>query len=303
MSAKNTDSLLGKKHEKSPCKEENDISSEKDDNNSKKLKTKQIISSSKTESDSPSNENEKSKHSLLDIGNEKYLKEGLLGEQNNLNEKPKSLFNDTAGSIFSNIFGGKSLLFDSRSEPIKEVNLFSGDLIDFSKINKKENEENSNDNICRSKSISPRQKYNPEEEKEKESKDGFKKKYVKRINDIFFLDKKEQKFVSKGEGFLSIEIQEMEKEGKNERYAILMFRNIIGGIIFEGILDSKMNKFDTYEKELKKVCHIFFLIKGEENVMALAQAKIPFNSDEEVKEFEDKYNNAIKYIKKEIEDF
>ena len=296
MSSPKKDSLLNKKHEKSPSEEENDVSSEKDNNNHKKLK---IISSSKTESNSPSNSNEKSKQSLFDINNEKCLKEGLFGDLNNPNEKPKSLFNDTAGSLFSNILSGKSLFCDSKSEPIKEVNLFSGDLFDYSKINKKEKENESDDNIY--KSISPRQEYNPEEEKE--SKDGFKKKYVKKMNDIFFLDKKEQKFVSKGEGFLSIEIQEMEKEGKNERYAILMFRNIIGGIIFEGILDSKMNKFDSYEKELKKFCHIFFLVKGEDNALTLAQAKIPFNSDEEIKEFEEKYNNAIKYIKNEISDF
>ena len=118
---------------------------------------------------------------------------------------------------------------------------------------------------------------------------------------LYDLEKKS--FVSKGEGFIIIETQE-DKENK-KRFARIVYRNLIGGIIFQGILNDKINKCHPYEKKLKHICHIFFLMtKGDkENNLSLAQAKILFVSQEEIKKFEMKYIDAIKYIKNEIDKF
>ena len=295
--SKKEEPLLGKKREKIPNESEEDSS--KDPKNKKQKKN----SESSDSSDSESSESDKNQPKKSLFGeNEKGFTGGLFGDLNNPENNQKSLFGNTGGSLFGNITSGGSLFGNIKNEDQKkEGGLFSGNLFDFSKINKKEeeDEEEGDDNI--GKSNSPKHEYNPE--KEKESENGNKKKYVKKMNDVYLLDKKEKKFISRGEGFLSIEIQEIEKDGKKERFAILIYRNTIGGIIFEGLLDSKVNKFDSYEKKLKKVCHIFFLMKDDKNVPSLAQAKIPFTSEEDVKEFGDKYKNAIKYLKNEIEDF
>ena len=293
--SKKEESLLGKKREKSDKDSEEDSSKEP---KKKKIK-KQSESSenSNSEESSESEDNNQPKKSLFGE-NEKGFTGGLFGDLDNPEKKTTSLFGNTGGSIFGNVSSGGSLFGNVKSDDKKE-GLFSGNLFDFSKINKKEEneEEEGDDNIGKSKS--PKHEYNPEKEKETDNK----KKYVKKMNDVFLLDKNEKKYISRGEGLLSIESQEIEKDGKKERFVILIYRNTIGGIIFEGVLDSKVNKFDSYEKKLKKVCHIFFLMKDKDNVPSLAQAKIPFTSEEDVKEFEEKYKNAIKYLKNEVEDF
>ena len=292
--SKKEESLLGKKREKTDKDSEEDSS--KDPKNKKQKKSSESSDNSNSES-SESEDDGQPKKSLFGE-NEKGFTGGLFGDLNNPEKQQPSLFGNTGESIFGNISSGGSLFGNLKGEQKKEGSLFSGNLFDFSKINKKEeDEEEGDDNI--GKSNSPKHEYNPEKEKENDNK----KKYVKKMNDVFLLDKNEKKYISRGEGFLSIESQEIEKDGKKERFVILIYRNTIGGIIFEGVLDSKVNKFDSYEKKLKKVCHIFFLMKDKDNVPSLAQAKIPFTSEEDVKEFEEKYKNAIKYLKNEVEDF
>ena len=173
--------------------------------------------------------------------------------------------------------------------------------------NKKENEEENNeegdDNI--GKSNSPKHEYNPENEsnENKEDKDGYIKRYIKKVENILLYDKILKTYVSKGEGFIIIETQENKEDKK--RFARIVYRNLIGGIIFQGILNEKINKCNPYEKKLKHICHIIFLMKenDEKDNLVLAQAKIPFISQEEINKFEKKYNDSIKYIKNEIDNF
>lgn len=298
MSTSKKNTLLGKKHEKEQSEEEE---SSKQDIKKKKLNKEESSDGEESENSSSSEDDGQPVKSLFGQ-NETGFKGGLFGDLDNPDKTQPSLFGNTGGSLFGNVPSGGSLFGDGKSEKKEEGGLFSKNLFDFSNINKKEeNEEEGegDDNI--GKSNSPKHEYNPE--KEKEEKDGLKKKYIKKMTDVYVLDKNLKKFVSRGEGFLSIECQEIEKDNKKERFAVIIYRNTIGGIIFEGILDIKVNKFDSYEKKLKKVCHIFFLMKGEGDAPSLAQAKIPFTSDDDVKEFGDKYNNAIKYLKNEVEDF
>ena len=292
---KSLPSLLGKKREKTS---EKDSSSE--DNKSKKSKNE--------ESDSNSESSESSKpHKTLFGEHEKGFTGGLFGDLDNPSKSSK-LFEDSkpaSGSLFGNT--GGSLFGDSKNKEGENKNsLFGPGLFDFSNVNnKKENEDENNeegdDNI--GKSNSPKHEYNPEEEEEKEESDGYIRRYAKKVDNTLLYDKKEKKFVSKGEGFIIIETQENKEDKK--RYARIVYRNSIGGIIFQGILNDKINKCNPYEKKLKHICHIIFLMKenSEKEDLVLGQAKILFINQEEINKFQNKYNDSIKYIKNEIDNF
>ena len=292
---KSLPSLLGKKREKTS---EKDSSSE--DNINKKSKNE--------ESDSNSESSESSKpHKSLFGANEKGFTGGLFGDLDNPSKSSK-LFGDskpTSGSLFGNTSG--SLFGDAKKNEGENKNsLFGQGLFDFSNVNnKKENDEENNeegdDNI--GKSNSPKHEYNPEEEEEKEENDGYFRRYAKKVDNTLLYDKKEKKFVSKGEGFIIIETQENKEDKK--RYARIVYRNSIGGIIFQGILNDKINKCNPYEKKLKHICHIIFLMKenSEKEDLVLGQAKILFINQEEINKFQNKYNDSIKYIKNEIDNF
>ena len=288
--------LLGKKREKTESKEKESSSEEK---NNKKLKKE-----SENESESDSSESSKPRKSLFGA-NEKGFTGGLFGDLDNPN-KTTSLFGDNKqqqGSLFGNT--GGSLFGDAKKDD-NNNSLFGKGLFDFSNVNNKKEEEEEagekeDDNF--GKSNSPKHEYNPEEEDEKEETDGYIKRYAKKVDNTLLYDLEKKSFVSKGEGFIIIETQE-DKENK-KRFARIVYRNLIGGIIFQGILNDKINKCHPYEKKLKHICHIFFLMtKGDkENNLSLAQAKILFVSQEEIKKFEMKYIDAIKYIKNEIDKF
>ena len=300
--------LLGRKREKDSGK---DSSSE--DNNNKKIKKKE-----ENESESESSESNKPRKSLFGE-NEKGFTGGLFGDLDNPN-KTTTLFGDNSksGSLFGNTSG--SLFGDSKSKEEDNKNsLFGKGLFDFSSINNKKeeeynNEEEGDDNI--GKSNSPKHEYNPEEENEKEESDGYIKRYAKKVDNTLLYDKEKKLFISKGEGFIIIETQENKEDKK--RYARIIYRNLIGGIIFQGILNDKINKCHPYEKKLKHICQIIFLMKenkiNEENKekdnnskekdnFVLAQAKILFATQDEINKFEIKYKDSIKYIKNEINNF
>lgn len=299
--SKKEKTLLGKKRESEKRKdlEENEEKSSKKKNKKEK------------EDDSSSSSSESQPKQSLFGKNEKGFTGGLFGDldnpqkQTSLFEKPQegtSLFGNTGGSLFGNI----------QSESKSSGGLFSGGLFDFSQINKKKDEEGEgegegegDDNI--GKSNSPKHEYNPEDDKDnKEDKDGYIKRYIKKVDNALLYDKLRKTFISKGEGFIIIETQEKENGGeKKQRFARILFRNSIGGIIFQGILHGQINKCIISEKKLKHICLFIFVVKqdDEKNNLSYAQAKIPFNTLEEVNKFSEKYNNTIKYIKNEIDEF
>ena len=217
------------------------------------------------------------------------FKGGLFGDLSKPLTQPQSLFG--SGSLFGNT--SKPSLFGNNDSV-----LFSKDSALFNFKEKKEEsdeeEEGENDNLGKSDSPNP---YNPEEEKDKE-KEGFRKIYVKKIDNFYMHEKKENeangKYISKGEGFVSIETH----EEKDKRFACVVFRNNIGNLICEGVLNDKFNKFNSYEKKFKHVAHFFFLITKEGKAMS-SNAKIPFAKEEDCKAFGDKYTEAISFLKKE----
>jgi len=295
--------LLGKKRELEKESEDKDKSVE--DKKEKKTEGKQEEKDNDESSSSSPSQPKKSLFSNKETG----FKGGLFGDLDNPKSAPTSLFgNSTGGSLFGNT--GGSLFGNIESKPSNN-SLFSGGLFDFSKVNSKKEEENNNeegegdDNI--GKSNSPKHEYNPEkdENEKKEDEDGYRKRYAKKVDNASLYEKLKKTFVSRGEGFIIIETQEKEnKDNKKERFARIVYRNLIGGIIFQGILHDKINKCVKLEKKLKHICHVIFLTKEENSEeLSLAQAKIVFTTQEEIDTFYEKYNNTIKYIKNEIDDF
>jgi hypothetical protein len=302
--SKDEKELLGKKRELEKDDEDKENSVKKQKERKKEGKPEE-----KDNDESSSSSPSQPKKSLFS-NKETGFKGGLFGDLDNPNKAPTSLFaNSSGGSLFGNTSG--SLFGNIESKPSSN-SLFSGGLFDFSKVNsKKEEEENNNDegegddNI--GKSNSPKHEYNPEKEEteKKEDKDGYIKRYAKKVDNATLYDKLKKTFVSRGEGFIIIETQEKENsDNKKERFARIVYRNLIGGIIFQGVIHDKINKCVKLEKKLKHICHIVFLTKEENNEeLSLAQAKIVFSTQDEIDNFSDKFNNTIKYIKNEIDDF
>ena len=302
--SKDEKELLGKKRELEKDDEDKENSVKKQKERKKEGKPEE-----KDNDESSSSSPSQPKKSLFS-NKETGFKGGLFGDLDNPNKAPTSLFgNSSGGSLFGNT--GGSLFGNIESKPSSN-SLFSGGLFDFSKVNsKKEEEENNNDegegddNI--GKSNSPKHEYNPEKEEteKKEDKDGYIKRYAKKVDNATLYDKLKKTFVSRGEGFIIIETQEKENsDNKKERFARIVYRNLIGGIIFQGVIHDKINKCVKLEKKLKHICHIVFLTKEENNEeLSLAQAKIVFSTQDEIDNFSDKFNNTIKYIKNEIDDF
>ena len=336
--------LLGKKRESenlNVSKEEKELPKKKQ----KKIEFENDENIVKKEVDDSSESSNSEPKQTLFGDKEKSFTGGLFGDLNNpqkptsLFEKKDegtSLFGNAGGSLFGNIktegslfgniktegslFGNiktEGSLFGnnkSESKTTEGGGLFSEGLFDFSQINKKndddkneakkeegeEGEEN-DDNI--GKSNSPKKEYNPEENKE--DKDGFIRRYSKKIDNALLYDKLKNTYISRGEGFIIIETQEKENNDKKERFARIIYRNTIGGIIFQGILHKEINKCIVYEKKLKHICHFIFLVKEEndKNPLSLGQAKIPFTTLEEINKFSEKYNNTIKYLKNDIDNF
>jgi hypothetical protein len=301
--SKDGNQLLGKKRELEKDNEDKDNSVEQ-----KKERKTEGKPEEKDNDESSSSSPSQPKKSLFS-NKETGFKGGLFGDLDNPDKAPTSLFgNSSGGSLFGNT--GGSLFGNIESKPSSN-SLFSGGLFDFSKVNSKKEEENNNeegegdDNI--GKSNSPKHEYNPEkdETEQKEDKDGYKKRYAKKVDNATLYDKLKRTFVSRGEGFIIIETQEKEnKDNKKERFARIVFRNLIGGIIFQGIIHDKINKCVKLEKKLKHICHIVFLMKEDNNEeLSLAQSKIVFSTQDEIDNFSEKFNNTIKYIKNEIDDF
>jgi hypothetical protein len=146
--------------------------------------------------------------------------------------------------------------------------------------------------------------YNPEnDESDKDDNNKYVKRYIKKVEKVFLLDKNDKKYINKGEGFISIETQTTKKEENENKSAVFIFRNNIGGLLFEGFLNEKINKINSYEKNGKHIAQFVFLMNDKDNKISMTQCKIPFNNKEDSEKFVKKYNESIQYIKKEIKEF
>jgi hypothetical protein len=212
--------LLGKKR---PTKDTED-----EDQLSKLKRQKHEDNNSNSES-----EEEKPKKTLF--GDSAPTKPGLFGNlEEKKDDKPK-LFTDKGTS---NIFSSSSI-FSNTGSSLFSTNtttgggLFSGQkLFDFGSLNKdntsfftkqeakksddEEGEEGDDDVLQGSESPNA---YNPTILEKKDEKSDFVKKFVRHIDNILVHNKEDNKFVSKGSGFVSIEYTEVHKKS-----AFVVFR-------------------------------------------------------------------------------
>lgn len=173
---------------------------------------------------------------LGNLGKDDEEKEGKKGEEKKEENKNKlfsntgtgnlfsgsSLFSGTGGSLFSNMpSASSSSLFGSKT--LFNFNSLKTDSTTFLSGAKKETDEDENedDNDLFEGSNSPNA-FNPTEPKDHKSskeKGPYTRKYIKQIDNILVYNKEENKFVSKGNGYLSLEYT---NQGK--KTAVCVFR-------------------------------------------------------------------------------
>lgn len=243
-------------------------------------------STTKKEQKEEKNESGAAKKPLFDFSQKEENKSSLFGDKN-----PSLFADDKKSSLFS----GQPLFGPSNNKDGEEKENDDG---------KEKDEEGKDGEDVEEKSEGPKQVYNPEVvEGDQDDNNKYVKRYVKKVNKVLLFDKNEKKYICKEEGFISIETQTTKKDENESKTAVFIFRNNIGGLIIEGFLNDKINKIDSYEKNGKHVAKFVFLMNDKDNKISMTQCKVPFNNKEDLEKFVNIYNEAIKYIKKEIKEF
>jgi hypothetical protein len=212
--------LLGKKRQTKDTEDDDEFSKLKEHRNDDH------------ESKSESEKEEKPKKTVF--GDIPASKPGLFGnlegEKNNKNKlfqdkgtsnpfSSSSIFTNTGSSLFnfgtntsgSSLFTGQKL-FDFSSIKKDEGSFFSKQ--ETQKSDDEDKEEEGDDVLQGSESPNA---YNPTEKKDE--KNDFVKKFVRQIDNILVYNKEDNKFVSKGSGYISIEYTEV-----NKKAAFVVFR-------------------------------------------------------------------------------
>lgn len=336
MGRRKVDKLLGKKRitneDKSDKEEVEDSEEEESENNNKNI----FIYEDSEEEESSESEDSKPVQRLF-AENESGFTKSLFDNKSDQNkeakdEGKKSLFDfsskekqeNKSSSLFDNkplfdfsiknkeekqenksssLFGDQPL-FGSSSNNKEENNENKSSLFGNKEEKKEEKEEEGDDNI--GKSNSPKREYNPEiddKEKNKDDNNVYVKRYVKKVEKVFLYDKEEKKYISKGEGFISIETMTTKKDDKEKKDGIVVLRNTFGGLMLEGFLNEKINKFESKEIKGKFLAIFVLLVNDKKNNISMTHCKIPFNTKEDFEHFQKVYNETIKYLKLEIKEF
>ena len=301
MGRKKVDKLLGKKRinqeEKNEKEEEVEDSEEEDSENNKNVFLYE-------ESEEESSESEDSKPVQRLFGeNESGFTKGLFdnkSDQKKESKKSSSLFGDKPLFDFSS--NNKEEQKENKSSLFGSSSLFGNK--EEKQEDKEEKEEEGDDNI--GKSNSPKREYNPEindKEKNKDDNNKYVKRFVKKVEKVFLYDKEEKKYICKGEGFISIETMTTKNDDKEKKDGIVVMRNTIGGVIFEGFLNEKINKFESKEIKGKFLAIFILLMNDKKNNISMTYCKIPFNTKEDFEHFQKVYNETVKYLKLEIKEF
>ena len=233
----------------------------------------------------------------------------LFNEEN----KKNSLFennilfkNENNNSLFNNNLFETSLKNESFFSPLntKKFNshFFSIDNKNFFNFNNFNNKSNFLNNKNNEKKEENSDEFFSEENNKKENKpsiiikkedENYIKKYSKIIDDIFIFSNENKKFISKGNGILSIEFS---KEKSKQKIAILIFRNQTGKILIEGCFNKKFNNFKNYVKNLKNIIEFSIIEINEEKKKNFCLIKIPFSNKEDLNEFHSIFKEIMKFI-------
>ena len=208
----------------------------------------------------------------------------LFSNTNNNNNEKNSIplfSNNNISNPFSQIKGElflKNISNNNNSDNKKNESLFGDN------ANNEENEEDDE----RDK---PKTKYVAEPLKAQDYSN-YSKLYNTHLSNLFLYSKAEKKFISKGNGFFSIE---KTKEDNKQHQAVVVFRNQTGNKLVEGFVDKTIDKFDIYNKEFNYVVS-FGIIMMSDGKPELGFIKIPFKNEENANELKDAFGKAIKFL-------
>ncbi len=227
-------------------------------------------------------------------------------EKNSLFENNNLFKNENNNSLFNNNLFETSLKNESIFSPLntKKFNshFFSIDNNNFFNFNNFNNKSNFLNNKNNEKKEENSDEFFSEENNKKENKpsiiikkedENYIKKYSKFIDDIFIFSNENKKFISKGNGILSIEFS---KEKSKQKIAILIFRNQTGKILIEGCFNKKFNNFKNYVKNLKNIIEFSIIEINEEKKKNFCLIKIPFSNKEDLNEFHSIFKEIMKFI-------
>ena len=303
MGRRKVDKLLGKKRlsdVKDDKEQKEELEEEEEEEEEEEGNNKNVFIYEESEEESSESEDSKPVQRLFsekESGFTKGLFDNLPSAKKESKETEKTpLFNfkENKSSLFGDkpLFG--SLEKEKKDETEKNIQNNDGE--------KEEKGEEGDDNF--GKSNSPKHEYNPENiENDKDDNNKYVKRYVKKVDKVYLFNKIEKKYMNKGEGFISIETMTTKKDDKEKKDGIFVLRNNIGGLILEGFLNEKINKFDSSEKNGKHFADFVFLINDKDNKLSLTQCKIPFNKKEDLESFHNVYDETIKYINLELKEF
>ena len=121
----------------------------------------------------------------------------------------------------------------------------------------------------------------------------YSKIYNSHLNKLFLFNQNEKKYVSKGNGFFSIEKAKEEKDKPHQ--AVIVFRNQTGNKIVEGLVDKKFDKIEITNKDFNYVVSFGFVMMTE-GKPTLGYIRIPFSDEEKAKNLKEAFTKAISFI-------
>ena len=242
--------------------------------NSKSTTTFNLFSNS-------NNNNEKSKSlftfSFLtnnnDNENNKNKFTPFLFPSSNNNNSSDKISNNNSGNIFSDLINNTN---DNKNDNKKE-------LFDGGDSNDDEDDE----------ADKPKTKYVTDPLKAQDYSD-YTKIFNKHINNFYLYNPKEKKFISKGNGFFSIEKTKDEKK----KQVVIVFRNQTGIKLVEGFLDNKFDKIEINSKNFDFILSFGFLMVNEKKETDFGFAKIPFTDESQAELLKKAFEEAFEFIKK-----
>ncbi len=229
----------------------------------------------------------------------------LFGNKDNNNSK--SLFSNINNNNSTSLFGNKD---NEKKDIFKQGNLFKSTLFSnlekpeltfsgfkntnsfFTENNdkKEENEEEENELFNEEEENKPKS----EKPKPLVSQDfsNYEKKYNNHIDNFYVFSRITKKYVSKGNGFLSVEVS----KDKIKKSSVIVFRNQGGNKLVEGFIRPNISKIEGEEKNYKNIATIWYIYLNELGNTELGAAKIPFSNSEDFKNFKTAFEESIKYI-------
>ena len=185
-------------------------------------------------------------------------------------------FTQIKGDSFLNSLKGNT---NNKNENAKVVSIFDDNLENYD-----DGEDDERDK--------PKTKYVAEPLKAQDYSE-YAKLYNTHLNNLFLYNKTEKKYVSKGNGFFSIEKTKDEKNKKHQ--AVVVYRNQTGNKLVEGFIDKQFDKIDIYSKNFNYVVCLG-IVKIADGKPELGSIKIPFKSEEDANALKDAFNNAIQFL-------